>query len=181
MDIQEKACWLALLSDADVDRNIAKRALYRWTIVAQQPLSACAPFSAQTLMEQLPELDALQAERWQAAFGRASQAQEIWTIGSHKGSTCSRAQTRITPRAWQRGCQSAGCPTCSFIGAISICWSGLPCLSRDQATLQGWRTRRSQRSQETWHRCQSHIAGPTLRASSASCWTPRRPNTRPQF
>ncbi len=85
MDIQEKACWLALLSDADVDRNIAKRALYRWTIVAQQPLSACAPFSAQTLMEQLPELDALQAERWQAAFGRASQAQEILDYWQSQG------------------------------------------------------------------------------------------------
>jgi len=77
VDIQEKAYWLALLSDADVDRNIAKQVLYRWTIVDQQALSACAPLPAQTLMAQLPELDALQAERWEAAFGQASQAQEI--------------------------------------------------------------------------------------------------------
>lgn len=75
MEIEEKAYWLALLSDANVDRNVAKQALYRWTIVQQQLLSACARLSAQTLMEQLPELDALQAERWEAAFSRASQAQ----------------------------------------------------------------------------------------------------------
>ncbi len=77
MDTHEKAYWLALLSDADVDRNIAKQSLYRWSIVAQQPLSACAPLSAQTLMELLPELDAVQAERWEAAFSRASQAQQL--------------------------------------------------------------------------------------------------------
>lgn len=64
----ERALWLALLTDPRVDRSQAKAALYRWAIVLQGRLADLAGLGADAIQERLPELDAPQAAAWHAAL-----------------------------------------------------------------------------------------------------------------
>jgi predicted Rossmann fold nucleotide-binding protein DprA/Smf involved in DNA uptake len=73
----ERAYWLALLSDPQVDRSRAKAAIYGWAIEQQQRLDALAGLPSDALRERLPDLDAAQAAAWRQALGQAEAAGQV--------------------------------------------------------------------------------------------------------
>lgn len=68
MDYDEKACWFALLRASDIDRAVAKRELYRLSVVEGRLLGEFASLSAPALAEMLPGLGLQEAEKWASAL-----------------------------------------------------------------------------------------------------------------
>ncbi|MHB1319259.1 MAG: DNA-processing protein DprA [Anaerolineae bacterium] len=85
MNHEEKACWLALLSAGDIDRTVAKQALYRLAVVERRLLSEFAGQSAPALAEALPELDLREAEKWAAAFRGVPAAADKMSLWQAQG------------------------------------------------------------------------------------------------
>jgi len=85
LDVQEKACWLALFGASEVDRAAAKRVVYRLAVAEHTPLSVCAGRSAEDLAQLLPELSAEQLEAWERALAHREPSEQMLSDLSSQG------------------------------------------------------------------------------------------------
>jgi hypothetical protein len=92
VEYAETAYWLALLCAEDLDRAVAKRELYRLTIVEHHLLSELAGRTVTELAGLLPGLSESEAARWASALAAvASASDELGAQRSHGVDLITRA------------------------------------------------------------------------------------------